>query len=79
MTTLIVALSKGNKGKIRKCDDRCYNAVTPPSRCCCMCNGINHGKGLVQAMENTNKKLPPQDPKDPNSITAFQLSLEPPR
>lgn len=38
-------------GETRRCDEKCYNAISP--ECDCICHGMNHGKGLKQAQENT--------------------------
>jgi len=35
----------------RQCDAKCYNAKK--SECNCCCNGINHGKGFLQAIAIT--------------------------
>ena len=35
------------------CDERCYNAKH--RTCICVCGGINHGRGLVRASENTRR------------------------
>jgi hypothetical protein len=48
MSTL---LSTGRPGKSRRvCNAQCYNARGPD--CNCMCGGINHGVGEMQAREN---------------------------
>jgi len=40
-----------NKKLVSKCDSRCYLAKQPD--CNCVCGGMNHGKGLDQAIINT--------------------------
>ena len=40
-------------GCIRRCDAKCHNAVT--SLCTCICGGLNHGVGKVQAIKNTRE------------------------
>ncbi len=48
MSTL---LSTGRSGKSRRvCNAQCYNAGGPD--CDCMCGGVNHGVGEMQAREN---------------------------
>lgn len=51
MATLIQQVSSG--GSRRRCDARCYNAQH--SKCTCICGGMNHGKGLQKALENTKQ------------------------
>jgi hypothetical protein len=34
-----------------RCDAKCYNATQPI--CDCICHGMNHGKGLQAALDNT--------------------------
>lgn len=41
----------GNSDGIRRCDERCYGATG--GTCDCVCGGANHGKGLAQALVNT--------------------------
>lgn len=48
MATLIKQV--GNSGT-RRCDAHCYGAKG--DKCTCVCGGVNHGKGLQQALENT--------------------------
>ncbi len=51
MATLIAVYdSDGCRGR---CDARCYNAKRP--KCTCICRGMNHGKGLAAAQENTRR------------------------
>lgn len=50
MTTLI---SQTHGGRTRRCDARCYNGKH--ARCKCICGGVNHGKGLEKAIENTRE------------------------
>lgn len=51
MTTLISA--HNSEGCIGRCDAKCYNATTP--ECDCICGGMNHGAGIVQAADNTSE------------------------
>jgi hypothetical protein len=37
----------------RHCDDKCYNATG--SHCTCICGGVNHGKGLSKAVNDTKE------------------------
>ncbi len=48
MSTLIVSRSGGNAR--RSCNAKCYNAIGPD--CDCMCGGVNHGVGEMQARAN---------------------------
>ena len=40
-----------SEGCVGRCDSRCYGAVGEKCECCC--GGMNHGKGLGAAKENT--------------------------
>ena len=51
MATLIRQIV--SDGRKRVCNSRCYNAKR--IKCGCICNGLNHSKGLKQATENTIK------------------------
>jgi hypothetical protein len=51
MTTLIIEYKHGRR--VAQCDARCYNASGKVCTCCCQ--GVNHGVGLHQALENTRK------------------------
>lgn len=51
MATLISQIS--SSGGRRRCDARCYNAKH--DKCTCICGGLNHGKGLQQAIDNTKE------------------------
>ncbi len=52
MTTLI--LRRDKSGAVTgKCDAGCYLAMS--KKCNCVCAGINHGKGLREALELTEK------------------------
>src|SRR5437764_863340 len=48
MSTLIASGSSGKSRRI--CNAKCYNAKGPD--CDCMCGGVNHGVGEMQAREN---------------------------
>lgn len=51
MSTL---MSTGNSsGETGRCDAKCYGASGGVCHCCC--GGRNHGVGLNQAIENTDK------------------------
>lgn len=39
------------EGKQQTCNERCYDAYDP--KCTCVCKGLNHGKGLIVAREQT--------------------------
>ena len=52
MTTLIT--QKVGSGPNRRCDAKCYDAKHP--KCTCICGGMNHGAGGVQAIINTHEK-----------------------
>lgn len=49
MTTLIKFT---NSVRTRRCDAHCYDAKG--DTCDCICNGANHGKGLIDAANQTN-------------------------
>lgn len=51
MTTLIAAYN--SEGCTGRCDARCYDATEP--ECNCICGGLNHGKGLQGATDNTQR------------------------
>lgn len=51
MVTLIAAYN--SEGCVGRCDARCYEATSPD--CDCVCGGMNHGKCLQQAVENTRE------------------------
>lgn len=40
-------------GTQRRCDERCVNGTR--LACSCVCQGINHGVGYNQALENTRE------------------------
>ncbi len=50
--TLIEAQKNGTV--IGRCDERCYDARDP--HCHCICQGVNHGAGLEQALANTRAR-----------------------
>ena len=53
MATLIsYHSSDGDKGR---CDSRCYDAYGPD--CHCVCQGVNHGKGLEQAKKFSVERM----------------------
>lgn len=47
MTTLISVHNRG------RCDGKCHNAKH--ENCVCVCDGVNHGVGRSQAIENTRQ------------------------
>lgn len=47
MTTV---LSQTISDVTRRCDAKCHNAKGP--NCECICNGMNHGGGYAQAVQN---------------------------
>lgn len=49
MATLIAIYN--SNGLVGRCDAKCYNAKH--EKCVCICGGRNHGKGLAEAIENT--------------------------
>ena len=51
MTTLI-ALYTGD-GCVGRCDAKCHLAWGP--ECHCVCQGVNHGAGKQEAIENTRE------------------------
>lgn len=50
MTLIAVYNSEGCQGR---CDAKCYEAAHP--HCDCICGGVNHGKGLASAINNTRE------------------------
>ena len=48
----LMTQTNGN-GSIRVCDGKCYNAQGPD--CDCICGGLNHGVGFIQAKKNTEE------------------------
>lgn len=52
MTTIIIR--KNKDGAITgRCDARCYNAKG--KKCNCVCGGVNHGKGINEAILFTSQ------------------------
>lgn len=54
MTTLIAVYKSGGESGsvcVGRCDAKCYEATCPD--CDCICGGMNHGKGLDRATDNT--------------------------
>ena len=66
--------SNDGEGHIQKCDASCYDAKGDV--CTCVCGGMNHGKGLKQAMVNTNE-LAQKNVLDAQikSVRAMQTSM----
>ncbi|MET7335938.1 hypothetical protein [Nonomuraea sp. NPDC005650] len=54
MATLLAIHRPG--GRTQRCDARCYQA-TLGSECDCVCGGVNHAKGLQQALILTRKQV----------------------
>ena len=52
MATLITCYDS-NGHCLGICNERCYNATC--DRCECICNSVNHGRGLEKARENTRR------------------------
>ncbi len=50
MTTLITVMHSSGSGG--RCDAKCYDAKD--ANCDCVCGGLNHGKGLKSAIQNTS-------------------------
>jgi hypothetical protein len=50
--TALIAIYTGD-GCIGRCDAKCYNAWGP--ECHCVCQGVNHGAGRQEAIENTRE------------------------
>jgi len=49
---MIIIKEYAQNGKnLRRCDARCYNAKG--KKCLCICDGINHGKGIDFVIENS--------------------------
>lgn len=76
----MVLMSVGNiKGDcVGRCDSRCYNATGPI--CVCCCGGMNHGKGLQQAIDNTAENAEVllyewNDPEETLKIGSLQEEL----
>jgi hypothetical protein len=51
MTALITAYT--GDGCVGRCDAKCYLAWGPA--CHCVCQGVNHGVGRQEAIENTRE------------------------
>ena len=50
--TALIAVWTGD-GCVGRCDAKCYNAWGP--ECHCVCQGVNHGAGRQEAIENTRE------------------------
>ena len=51
---MVVIISETtSSGRRRSCNSRCHNAKG--NTCVCICSSVNHGVGLRQATENTQK------------------------
>ena len=73
-------MTMGNSEGERRCDARCYDATGP--ECDCICGGMNHGKGLKAATENTCEhgkmlleKIKREHPEQSGVINAIQQTL----
>lgn len=51
MTVLIAVYN--SEGCAGRCDAKCYHAWGP--ECHCICQGVNHGVGRQEAIENTRE------------------------
>jgi len=61
---MVVLITVGTGDGQRHCDHRCYEAVS--EHCDCVCDGVNHGVGLKQAllnMEAVAKRIVDDDPE----------------
>lgn len=45
-----IMVQESASGEKRVCDGKCYNALGPD--CDCICGGMNHGVGYIQAVKN---------------------------
>jgi len=54
--TVLISAYKSNGRCVGRCDVKCHNAVTPASKCQCICGGINHGIGSKQAVANQTER-----------------------
>ena len=53
---VVIIRQRLSNNRWRSCNANCYNAKG--DACTCICNGINHGKGLDGALStNTNKMV----------------------
>lgn len=75
-TLMTVSNNEGSK----RCDKKCYDATSPECDCCC--GGMNHGKGLKTAIQNTEQygkellnKIKKENPNVTATINAIQESL----
>ena len=72
----ILITSPATGGRIRTCNSSCHNAQL--DICVCVCRGINHGLGPVQAAINTHDHfdqiINAEAPED--NVSSFQLSLD---
>jgi hypothetical protein len=50
--TALIAVYTGD-GCVGRCDAKCYHAWGP--ECHCICQGVNHGVGRQEAIENTRE------------------------
>ena len=76
MTSLFSVVVPGKKRR-RVCTAACYNAKH--LQCICVCNGINHQKGLEGAVKNTRELVDVFQSiyKEVNfSNTVLQMSLD---
>jgi hypothetical protein len=76
MATLLAVIRPGEH-RTQRCDARCYDAHE--ADCECVCSGMNHGKGLVVARENTRRLhwlwVANTRAKDPD-IDSIEIDLE---
>lgn len=45
----VVIIIGNADGELGRCDKKCYGAP-PRTRCVCVCGGLNHGRGELEAM-----------------------------
>jgi len=50
---MVLISFKTSHGHGGRCDEKCHSAKEP--KCVCICGGKNHGVGLNQAIQNTEK------------------------
>ncbi len=71
-------ITEYHAGHTRRCDARCHDARCHDgkhAKCKCICGGANHGKGLRQAMENTQAMAEELMKRDGIKIADIQRSL----
>lgn len=64
MATVITQTS-GDGSQTRRCDAKCHEAKH--EKCTCICGGMNHGKGLKNAVENMRQLWETLSDMDPTA------------